>query len=127
MVKHFVGARFVPKIASPVERAANTSYEALTIVTFDIAYYISKVPVTPTVGNPANNPQYWALTELRGDLTELSKSVDASAQAAAKSASDADASAQAAADSAAEAKEYAREATMLEKMVSNAYLMGRTG
>lgn len=62
MVKQYVGARYVPKFASPVEWAANTSYEALTIVTFNNASYTSKIPVPPTVGNPANNPQYWALT-----------------------------------------------------------------
>ena len=62
MVKQYVGARYVPKFASPVEWAASTSYEALTIVTFNNASYTSKVPVPPTVGNPANNPQYWALT-----------------------------------------------------------------
>ena len=62
MVKQYVGARYVPKFASPVEWAADTSYEALTIVTFNNASYTSKVPVPPTVGNPANNPQYWVLT-----------------------------------------------------------------
>ena len=62
MVKQYVGARYVPKFASPVDWAPSTSYEALTIVTFNNASYTSKVPVPPTVGNPANNPQYWALT-----------------------------------------------------------------
>ena len=62
MVKQYVGARYVPKFASPIEWAADTSYEALTIVTFNNASYTSKVQVPPTVGNPANNPQYWALT-----------------------------------------------------------------
>lgn len=62
MIRQYVGARYVPKFASPVEWASNTSYEALTIVTFNNASYTSKVPVPPTVGNPANNPQYWALT-----------------------------------------------------------------
>ena len=62
MVKQYVGARYVPKFANPVEWTADTSYEALTIVTFNNASYTSKVPVPPTVGNPANNPQYWALT-----------------------------------------------------------------
>ena len=62
MVKQYVGARYVPKFASPIEWAADTSYEALTIVTFNNASYTSKVTVPPTVGNPANNPQYWALT-----------------------------------------------------------------
>lgn len=62
MVKQYVGARYVPKLASPIEWAAGTSYEALTIVTFNNASYTSKVPVPPTVGNPAGNPDYWALT-----------------------------------------------------------------
>ena len=62
MVKQYVGARYVPKLASPVEWAADTSYEALTIVTFNNASYTSKIQVPPTVGNPANNPKYWALT-----------------------------------------------------------------
>ena len=62
MVKQYEGARYVPKLASPVELASNTSYEALTIVTFNNASYTSKVPVPPTVGNPADNPDYWALT-----------------------------------------------------------------
>lgn len=62
MVKQYVGARYVPKFASPLDWAADTSYEALTVVTFNNASYTSKVPVPPTVGNPANNPKYWALT-----------------------------------------------------------------
>ena len=62
MVKQYVGARYVPKFASPLEWAADTSYEALTIVTFNNASYTSKIQVPPTVGNPANNPKYWALT-----------------------------------------------------------------
>ena len=62
MVRQYVGARYVPKFATPVEWSADTSYEALTIVTFNNASYTSKVQVPPTVGNPANNPQYWALT-----------------------------------------------------------------
>ena len=62
MVRQYVGARYVPKFANPVEWAANTSYEALTIVTFNNASYTSKIQVPPTVGNPANNPKYWALT-----------------------------------------------------------------
>lgn len=62
MVKQYVGARYVPKFASPIEWAADTSYEALTIVSFNNASYTSKIQVPPTVGNPANNPKYWALT-----------------------------------------------------------------
>lgn len=62
MVKQYVGARYVPKFASPVEWASNTSYEALTIVTYNNSSYTSKIPVPATVGDPADNPDYWALT-----------------------------------------------------------------
>lgn len=62
MVRQYVGARYVPKFASPTEWKEGTSYEALTIVTYNNASYTSKVPVPPTVGNPAQNKDYWALT-----------------------------------------------------------------
>lgn len=62
MVKQYVGARYVPKFADPVAWASGTSYEAMTIVTYNNSSYTSKIPVPPTVGNPANNPDYWALT-----------------------------------------------------------------
>ena len=61
-VRQYVGARYVPKLASPTEWKSGTSYEALTIVTYNNASYTSKVPVPPTVGNPADNKEYWALT-----------------------------------------------------------------
>lgn len=59
---HYVGARYVPKFANPLEWAENTAYEAMTVVSYNNNSYTSKVPVPPTVGNPANNPQYWVLT-----------------------------------------------------------------
>lgn len=61
-IRNYVGARYVPKFADPVEWKANTSYEAMVIVTYNNASYTSKVPVPPTVGNPAENSTYWALT-----------------------------------------------------------------
>lgn len=61
-VRQYVGARYVPKFADPVAWQAGTSYEALTIVTYNNASYTSKVPVPATVGNPADNDTYWALT-----------------------------------------------------------------
>ena len=65
MDRQYVGARYVPKFFDwngSAEWRTGVAYEALTIVTFNNASYTSKVPVPPTVGNPANNPQYWALT-----------------------------------------------------------------
>ena len=61
-IRNYVGARYVPKFADPLEWQANTSYEAMVIVTYNNASYTSKVPVPPTVGNPAENSKYWALT-----------------------------------------------------------------
>lgn len=61
-VRQYVGARYVPKFADPVAWQAGTSYEALTIVTYNNSSYTSKVPVPATVGNPADNDTYWALT-----------------------------------------------------------------
>lgn len=61
-IRNYVGARYVPKFADPVEWQANTSYEAMVIVTYNNASYTSKAPVPPTVGNPAENSKYWALT-----------------------------------------------------------------
>ena len=92
MVKQYVGARYVPKFASPVDWAPSTSYEALTIVTFNNASYTSKVPVPPTVGNPANNPQYWALTgnynaqveQYRQEAANAAEDAAKASQAAAK-------------------------------------------
>lgn len=61
-IRNYVGARYVPKFANPVEWQANTSYEAMVIVTYNNSSYTSKIPVPPTVGNPAENSTYWALT-----------------------------------------------------------------
>lgn len=61
-VRQYVGARYVPKFADPVAWQSGTSYEALTIVTYNNSSYTSKIPVPATVGNPADNDTYWALT-----------------------------------------------------------------
>lgn len=60
--KDYVGARYVPKFADPVEWSANTAYEGLTIVSYNGASYTSKKPVPATVGNPGENSDYWACT-----------------------------------------------------------------
>lgn len=62
MVRQYVGARYVPKIADPVEWQADTAYEALVIVTYNSSSYTSRKPVPATVGIPPQNSEYWALT-----------------------------------------------------------------
>lgn len=61
-VRQYVGARYVPKFSDSVEWQHGTSYEALTIVTYNSSSYTSKIPVPATVGDPADNPEFWALT-----------------------------------------------------------------
>lgn len=61
-VRQYVGARYVPKFADPVVWQSGMSYEALTIVTYNNSSYTSKLSVPATVGNPADNDTYWALT-----------------------------------------------------------------
>lgn len=83
-IRNYVGARYVPKFANPVEWHANTSYEAMVIVTYNNSSYTSKIPVPPTVGNPAENPMYWALTgnynaqveQYRQDLTNFEANIN---------------------------------------------------
>ena len=59
-VRQYIGARYVPKFADPIEWQNNTSYEALTVVTYNYASYTSKKPVP--VGIAPTNSEYWVLT-----------------------------------------------------------------
>lgn len=66
IVREYIGARYVPKFfenenGTP-EWAANVQYEPLTIVTYNMNSYTSKKPVPASVGNPSDNPAYWAST-----------------------------------------------------------------
>lgn len=56
----YVGARYVPKFADPIEWDTERGYESLTIVTYKGASYTSKCPVPP--GIDIKNERYWALT-----------------------------------------------------------------
>lgn len=60
MTRQYVGARYVPKFADPIEWDNQRSFEALTIVNYLGASYTSKKPV-PAGILPTNN-EYWALT-----------------------------------------------------------------
>lgn len=60
-MKNYTGARYVPKFADN-DWTAGTAYEALTVVRYLNSYYTSKIPVPSSIGNPASNPTYWALT-----------------------------------------------------------------
>lgn len=56
----YVGARYVPKFANPVEWNSINAYEPLTIVTYQGASYTSKTYVP--VGVAITNTDYWVVT-----------------------------------------------------------------
>lgn len=56
----YIGSRYVPIFADPIEWDNHRSYESLTIVTHDGESYTSKCNVGP--GIDITNPRYWAKT-----------------------------------------------------------------
>lgn len=77
----YVGARYVPKFADPIEWDTERGYESLTIVTYKGESYTSKCPVPP--GIDIKNTLYWALTgaynaqveEYKNQVKDLSQQV----------------------------------------------------
>lgn len=77
----YVGARYVPKFAEPIEWDTERGYESLTIVTYKGESYTSKCPVPP--GIDIKNTRYWALTgaynaqveEYKNQVKDLSQQV----------------------------------------------------
>lgn len=59
-VRQYVGARYVPVFADPLEWDSGRAYEALTIVTHQGNSYTSMQPVPP--GVDIANADYWAMT-----------------------------------------------------------------
>lgn len=58
--RQYIGARYVPKFADPLEWSNVLQYEPLTIVSYMGQTYTSKIPVP--VGMPPTNTDFWALT-----------------------------------------------------------------
>lgn len=58
--RQYIGARYVPKFADPLEWSNALQYEPLTIVSYMGQTYTSKIPVP--VGTPPTNTDFWALT-----------------------------------------------------------------
>lgn len=79
----YIGARYVPKFYENPDDGSNNwksgqEYEPLTIVTYQGNSYTSKKPVTQNVGNPADNPAYWAETgNYNASITALQNAVSA--------------------------------------------------
>lgn len=60
MTRQYIGARYVPVFANPIEWDNLRSYEALTIVTYQGTSYTSKKNVP--VGIDLDNKEYWVAT-----------------------------------------------------------------
>lgn len=73
-VTQYIGARYVPKFyensQGTAEWRANVAYEPLVIVTYNGNSYTSKKPVPASVGNPSENPSYWASTGIYSEQVE---------------------------------------------------------
>lgn len=88
-VTQYIGARYVPLFYTASDNSnsweANVQYEPLTVVTYLNQSYTSKIPVPASVGNPADNPDYWIMTgaynaqvaSLSGQVTQLDNDVNA--------------------------------------------------
>ncbi len=73
--RQYIGARYVPKFASPIEWSNVTPYEALTIVTYLGNSYTSKKPVPANID--ISNGEYWVLTgNYNAQLQEYINKVD---------------------------------------------------
>lgn len=89
-VRQYIGARYVLKIyensqdAQSAEWEAGVAYEPLTMVNYNNSSYISRKDVPGNIGNPVDNPTYWALSglyngqiaALQEQLNELDDTVD---------------------------------------------------
>ena len=105
-VTQYIGSRYVPLFADPIEWSSSNTYEPLTIVIHEGNSYTSKQAVPK--GIDISNEAFWALTGNYNAQVELYRRETAAAKAAADDAqADADA-AQAAADNAQSAADGAQ-------------------
>ena len=80
--RQYIGARYVIKVyentsvAGSAEWQSGTSYEPLTLVTYQNSSYLSKKAVPQSVGDPASNTSYWAVTGYyNGQIASLQSAV----------------------------------------------------
>lgn len=89
-VRQYIGARYVTKIyensldPSSAEWEASINYEPLTLVTYNYGSYLSKKEVPASIGNPADNPTYWAQTgfyngqiaQIQNDIIDINNTIN---------------------------------------------------
>lgn len=81
--RQYIGARYVPKFANPIEWTNNKAYEALEIVTYNNDSYTSRIPVP--INTDITNETYWVKTSnfnaqleaVYEELAELEQSIKA--------------------------------------------------
>ena len=67
-MRQYIGARYTIKVyensldPSSAEWESGRNWEALVLVTWQNSSYLSKKEVPQSVGNPADNPEYWVCT-----------------------------------------------------------------
>lgn len=59
-VRQYIGARYVPKFAEPIDWNSGMEYEALTIVRYNLGFYTSRKNVP--AGTLPTDTSYWVLT-----------------------------------------------------------------
>lgn len=79
----YIGARYTIKVyensvdPSSAEWEADVQFEPLTLTTYNNSSYLSKKQVPASVGNPAANPYYWAVTGYyNGQIAHLQNEID---------------------------------------------------
>ena len=81
--RQYIGARYVPKFfenssTNDSTWSANTIYEPLTLVTYNLNTYCSKKAVPASVGNPSQNGTYWvAISFTSEQVNELQEQISA--------------------------------------------------
>ena len=80
-IRQYIGARYVIKIYENSQDPSSAeweqgNFEPLVMVTWQNGSYLSKKEVPGTVGNPANNPDYWVQTGFyNGQIAELQQAI----------------------------------------------------
>lgn len=81
-IRQYIGARYVIKIYENSQDSSSAeweqgNFEPLVMVTWQNGSYLSKKEVPATVGNPANNPNYWVQTGFyNGQIASLQNQID---------------------------------------------------
>lgn len=82
-IREYIGARYVLKIYENSQNPlsadweSGVNYEPLVMVNYNNSSYISKKQVPATIGNPVDNPSYWALSGLyNGQIAQIQNDVN---------------------------------------------------